>query len=343
MKRIAVFVGMIISIATNADAASLIPDKCEKVLVPNIESGFYSESDKYLFLYTLDEASFNRIKHNLDSGAQLVVYGIPIKQDTKWSDFQEQVRSKLETVKIEASRDIASQWYSSKLTRDNFSAYSDCLKKDATGFIAFVQEVSGNLITAAAIFHTAEGDTEPRKVSIQVANGDVLTKGDKTMTNGSQQSWIIQRSAPGPIAVHFDISIKNFDSSYSLPIITEPPVVQVARTQIVAAETLYKENPGKEPEYEPGANVNFHSGPAQNKLCYHAPIGFKIIPNTDTLVWRQQIRANMSSGRLDKESNDEHVCYNLAAQSDAEGRGAGIAQIRLKVATDQVEWTNLKQ
>jgi len=117
----------------------------------------------------------------------------------------------------------------------------------------------------------------------------------------------------------------------------------VAKTQIVLAETLYKKGEaGKDPEYEPGAYVNAAQGPDHSTLCYYAPVGYKIVSKSDTLVWREQAGATMSNKRDDAESNDEHVCYGLVAQSNPDGHGSGTAQIRVRVQTDKVEYMDLK-
>jgi hypothetical protein len=217
------------------------------------------------------------------------------------------------------------------------------MRKDATGFNPFVQEVIGNLITVSAVFNTAEGDDKARKVTVQAINAEVKTPVEKRMTRGSQQSWILQRSLPGPIAIAFDVSVDQNQTSIVLPIITEKPVVQAVKKIVRKDETLYKVN-GKDTEYEAGANVNYNppDGPQTNRLCYQAPVGFKIVPKSDILVWRQQNRAAMGSGRDDANSNNEHVCYNLWAHGDQNSRGSGIAQIRLRVETDEIEYVDLK-
>lgn len=339
--KVTVIPAVFIALTLGEVASQVLPKVCGEALVPAIQSGAFSKSERVLLLYVLDQRLFNDIKQSLSSSQTIEYAGITITPKLDWAEARQKKESLLKFYQVDTNVETASRWYNTKLTKENTEAYEACLRaQNPAGLQLYVKEESGSLITISIRFNTATDDTTLRSLKVTAKNGSLENEGEINNQGRSfQHEVVIHRTdVKDALGVIASVTSASATATSALLIPPKPVVKEASFSPPVDATTKAIVDAMDNIDATPGAIVNFKDGPQQNILCYQAPLGFEIVKGSDYLRWVKQWRANMNSGRADDLSTTDRVCYRLSSNGDQNSAGAGVAQIVVKIQSNIPTW-----
>ena len=268
----------------------------------------------------------------------VVVLGIPITGDMKYSDFDTQRNSRIENYRFEGSSEFISAYVSQKISAYSSDNYQKCLMTNAVGISPFVKEYSGDTFVITVVFHTLdEPPAHKRKIVIQsTKNADLAIGKSSTAiaSNNITLDYTLQRVAPGAISVNVALLPEDQEvvtESKNVALIAEPPKVSKLVEDSQVFETECKMTVDKKEMWNDEAEINWRkgNGTSDREVCLELPPGATILKaDLSYCPGSKGGHGEVFYDKLNIDRTAAKVCGHFWATGDANVNSSGTAHVR---------------